>query len=139
MVSTLKEKFEQYELLFTPLLLILIIGLIYYMIPQVSIIPNYFDYFLLPSLLGNITGIMATFLLDHYWKVISMETISDFIRMPTLILILFSSISTLLIIDYPYVSFSMLGFGLGAMFTVVCVTSLLCYYRSYYKTSQDSI
>ena len=132
-MTGIKQKFDEYELLFTPILLIISILLIYYFIPQILYIENYIELFIVPTILGIILGVVFSYFLDKYWKRIDVDTISSFIRLPTLILILFSALSTLLITTDPFLAFSCLGVGLGALLSVICFTSLVTYYRSYNK------
>ena len=132
-METFKDKFEKYELIFTPVILIILVVMIYYWLPVLVPISNYNEIFFLPSILGIIFGIVFTFLLDKYWKHIEKETTMDFLRLPTLVLILVASLSTLLVTYDPTLSFSILGFGLGALMSLICVTSFLTFYRSYYQ------
>ena len=127
-----KEKFDKYELIFTPVLLIFSILVINWTIPQVVPIDNFFDIFMIPSLVGNIIGLLVSILMDKYWKRINNETISSFIRLPTLILIVIAGIASLLISSNPLLALSFIGLGIGALVAVVCFASFLTYFRSYY-------
>lgn len=131
--KTFKEKFDEYELLFTPLLLFISILMIYFFIPQFIFIENYITIFIFPSLLGNVLGAFITYILDKYWKRVNQKSIAEFIRLPTLILILFASLSTFFVQSNPMLSFSFLGIGLGALLSLITTTSLVTYYRSFYS------
>ena len=139
MDSSFKKKFDEYELLFTPVLLIISVILIYTFIPQFIYLENYFIIFIIPSFLGNFLGVILTFVLDKYWKKVSSDSIADFIRLPTLILILFASLNVLLMQYDAYLSFTLLGVGIGALSSLVCATSLLTYYRSYYLPRKNKL
>ena len=138
MSKRFKEKFDEYELIFTPILLIFSILVIYFYLPQVLYLDNYLEIFLIPSTLGNVFGIILTFLLDKYWKKVDNKSITNFIRLPTLILILFASVSVLLVQYDAYLAFSLLGIGLGSLLSLICITSILTYYRSYYVPKKAS-
>ena len=135
MELSFKEKFEKYELLMTPFFLMIILLIFYVYIPQIFPINNFNELFVVPSIIGNIIGLIITFLLDNKWRKVNLNTILDFLRVPTLILVLLACIATLLISTDPYTSFTILGLGLGAMFTIICYSSLLTYYRAFFKNN----
>jgi hypothetical protein len=138
MKSTFKEKFDKYELLITPLLLILVLLLIIYFMPQIVVIENFSIIFVLPFLVGMIFGLILYYLLDKYWKKVSFSNVSEFLKMPTLLLILLSAIATLFV-TYDYnISFFLIGIGLGTMFTLISTTSLIVYFRTYMIKETDN-
>lgn len=131
MKSTLKQNFDKYELLVTPLLLVLLLIIIVIYIPQLVIINNIDQVFLFPLVLGIFSGIIINILMDKYWKKVSQENISSFLTLPTLLLILLSAIASLIATYDVYISFLLLGFGLGNMFSIISLTSIVVYYRTY--------
>ena len=80
MESSLKEKFDKYELLITPVLLILILLLVIIFIPQIAPIDNFFQIFLIPLIIGILSGLFFTYLLDKYWKKVDSKNISKFLQ-----------------------------------------------------------
>lgn len=133
MKSTLKQNFDKYELLVTPVLLILLLILIIIYIPQLVIIENLNQVFLLPLALGIVSGIIINVLMDKYWKKVSQENISSFLTMPALLLILLSAIASVIATYDVYASFLLLGFGLGNMSSIISLTSLIVYFRTYFN------
>ena len=131
MESSLKEKFDKYELLITPLLLVLILLLTIIFIPQIAPIDNLFQIFLIPLLIGILSGLLFTYLLDKYWKKVDNKNISKFLTLPTLVLILISSLATLIVSYDVNISFLLIGFGLGNMISLISVTSVVVYIRTY--------
>ncbi len=131
MESTFKEKFDKYELLVTPLLLILLLILVIVYIPQIAPVKNFVQIFLVPLLLGILTGVIITYLLDKYWKQVNAKNIQQFLTLPTLVLILLSALATLVVTYNIDLSFMLIGFGLGNMVSLISLTSIVVYVRTY--------
>ena len=131
-----KDKFDKYELLFTPALLLLTILVIMWVLPQMIPFDNFWEVFVNPNLIGITLGLYISYMMDEYWKKISMKTISSFIRLPTLGLILLSALATFVIPSDPYLALIIINLGLGALLSVVCFASFVTYYRSYYLTKK---
>ena len=131
MKSSLKENFDKYELLVTPLLMILVLISIIILMPQLVAVESFYQIFVFPLCLGMITGIVFAYVLDRYWKRVTAKNVGDFLKMPTLVLILISAIATLIATYNIDVYFVIIGFGLGNMFTFITLTSLTVYYRTY--------
>ena len=83
MKSTFKENFDKYELLLTPLFLIIIFVIIIIFMPQLIPIQNFDRVFLIPLVTGFIFGLIFTYFLDKYWKKVSFTNISEFLKIPT--------------------------------------------------------
>lgn len=133
MKSAFKETFDKYELIFTPLLMILVLMTIILFMPQLVVVENFDLIFTLPLVIGMLTGILFAYLLDRFWKQVSAQNIGDFLKMPTLILILLSALATLIASYNITVYFVVIGFGLGNMFTFISIASLTVYYRTYLR------
>ena len=131
MESSFKEKFDKYELLVTPLLLFIVLVLSILYIPQVAPVENFMQIFLLPLLIGTLTGLLILYLLDKYWKKVDSKNIQGFLTLPSLVLILVSAVATLVVTYDPNISFVLIGFGLGNMVSLISVTSILVYIRTY--------
>ena len=131
MKSTFKENFDKYELLLTPFFLLLVFLIIIIYMPQLVPVNNFDQLFLFPMLIGCCSGIIVMYILDNYWKQVSFTNISDFLKTPTLILILLSSIATLTVTVNVFLSLSIIGFGLGNMLTLISLTSIVVYYRTF--------
>ena len=133
MKSSLKESFDKYELIFTPLVMVLVLLMIIMFMPQLVVLENFDQIFTYPLVLGMITGVLFAYLLDRYWKQVSAKNIGDFLKWPTLILILLSALATLVATYNIDEYFVVIGFGLGNMFTFITLASLTVYYRTYLK------
>ena len=126
------SQFEKYELLVTPLLLVIIVIFIYFGgIIQSIVGESFIELFLLPSLVGNTIGFLITLLLDFYWKKIDPSTIGKFLRVPTLVLILIALLASLLVNIDINISLAVISLGLGSMFSTIIFSSLLAYYREF--------
>ena len=133
MKSSLKESFDKYELIFTPLVMVLVLLMIIMFMPQLVVLENFDQIFTYPLVLGMITGVLFAYLLDRYWNQVSAKNIGDFLKWPTLILILLSALATLVATYNIDEYFVVIGFGLGNMFTFITLASLTVYYRTYLK------
>lgn len=131
MKSTFKENFDKYELLLTPFFLLLVFLIIIIYMPQLVPVNNFDQLFLFPMLIGCCSGIIVMYILDKYWKKVSFNNISDFLKTPTLVLIILSSISTLIVTINVFFSLSIIGFGLGNMLSLISITSIIVYYRTF--------
>lgn len=131
MKPTFKESFDKYELLLTPLFLILIFILIITFMPQIVPLENFDQIFLFPLIIGFIFGILVSYLLDTFWKKVSFSNISDFLKIPTIVLIILSSLATLIVTYDVFMTLAIIGFGLGSMVSIISLTSLVVYYRTY--------
>ena len=136
MKSSFKENFDKYELLLTPFFLIVVLLIVIIYMPQLVPIDNFNELFAVPLVLGCLSGAIIGHLLDTYWKKASFTNIGDFLKLPTLVLILLSSFATLLVTYDVILSFVIIGFGLGNMFTLISITSLVVFYRTFYKTKE---
>lgn len=126
------SQFEKYELLVTPLLLVMVVIFIYFGgIIQSIVGESFIELFLLPSLVGNTIGFLITLLLDFYWKKIDPSTIGKFLRLPTLVLILIALLASLLVNIDINISLAVISLGLGSMFSTIIFSSLLAYYREF--------
>ena len=76
------------------MMLVLISTLI--ILPQLILIDNFGLIFEIPLIIGIITGIFVAYLLDKIWKKVSASNISDFLKMPTLVLLLIAAEGTLM-------------------------------------------
>lgn len=132
-MSTFKEKFDKYELIFTPFIMMLVLISTLIILPQLILIDNFGLIFEIPLIIGIITGIFVAYLLDKIWKKVSASNISDFLKMPTLVLLLIAAVGTLMASYNIVIYFSIIGFGLGNMFSFITISSLTVYYRTYYK------
>jgi hypothetical protein len=134
----LKEKFDKYELIITPLLL-LIIEIILYLsgIIENFLGDRFFDLFLVPSLIGNILGILITFLLDKFWQGIEQSKMMDFLRLPSFVLIFMALIASLMINYNIDLSMMIIGIGLGSMIAIIAISSLIAFYREYIRFNSN--
>ena len=137
MKSTFKEAFDKYELLFTPFLMLVVLLAILIFMPQLVVLENFDQIFILPLVIGMLTGFIFAYLLDKYWKQVSAQNITEFLKLPTLVLILISAIGTLFATTDINLYFVIIGFGLGNMFTFITVTSFTVYYRTYLKKTSE--
>jgi len=131
MEPTFKEQFDKYELLVTPFLLILVLVLTIVFLPQIAPVENFTLIFLLPLLVGIVSGIVIMVGLDKYWKKVDSKNIQKFLTLPTLVLILISALATLMVTYDLNISFLLIGFGLGNMISLISVTSVVVYIRTY--------
>ncbi|MHA2364522.1 MAG: hypothetical protein ACXAC7_11240 [Candidatus Hodarchaeales archaeon] len=134
----MKEKFDKYELIITPLLL-LIIEIILYLsgIIENFLGDRFFDLFLVPSLIGNILGILITFLLDKFWQGIEQSKMMDFLRLPSFVLIFMALIASLMINYNIDLSMMIIGIGLGSMIAIIAISSLIAFYREYIRFNSN--
>lgn len=131
MESSFKEKFDKYELLVTPLLLLVVLVLVIIYMPQLAPVENLNQIFLIPLLVGIVSGVIVTYVLDRYWKKVNNKNIQQFLTLPSLVLILLSAVATLLVTYDINLSFLLIGIGLGNMITLISVTSIVVYIRTY--------
>lgn len=93
----------------------------------------FFNLFIVPSLIGNIVGILFTISYDVYFSKVKIkpENIGLFLRLPTLILLLIAFIALILINIELTFSLFIIGFGLGNMTAIIAISSLIAYYHGY--------
>ena len=134
-----KVSFEKWELIITPM--ILIFALIILVLLSESILTNtdFEFFFLYPLFTGLCTGVIVFLLLDHFWLTVVKETTGKFLRLPTYILIILAIIGIILInMGFFSISLIILMIGVGIMFTLIIITSIIAFYRSYYISNRST-
>ena len=130
---TLKDSYEKWELIFTPFVLIFALIALILISRSILDLVDFENYFLYPLFAGLLIGVGIFLLLDYYWLKVVKETIGKFLRLPTYLLILLAMFGIILInMGFLSVSLIILMMGLGIMFILIIITSIMAFYRSYY-------
>jgi len=134
------SQFEKYELLVTPLLLVIIVIFIYFGgFIEIVLGELFFSLFLLPSLIGNISGILITIIFDiRSSRKIRPENIGGLLRYPTYILVIIAILSFILANTDTNLSLLIVGTGLGGMTSIIATSSIFAYYHGYFIKKEET-
>jgi hypothetical protein len=135
-LSSLKEKYEKWELVATPIITILAILLIFILSQNFLGLEDSFTFFLFPFIMGFLIGIISFIILDKLWFKVSSKSMSKFLRIPTYALGIVAIMSIILTNYNLLLSLFIIMTGMGAMASIINVASLVTFYREYLKIEE---
>ncbi|MFW9928370.1 MAG: hypothetical protein ACFFD1_03175 [Candidatus Thorarchaeota archaeon] len=132
-MGTFKERFEKYELVFTPFLFLLALIVLVFFSQNIIGPDKTQEYFIIPFIVGLPLGIIGFILLEKFFRPVNQKNISLFLRIPTYFLILVAIIALFLSNYDVFGSIFILMVGMGTMTALIIIASLITYYREYLK------
>jgi hypothetical protein len=135
-LSSLKEKYEKWELVATPIITLLATLLIFTLSQNFLGLEDSFTFFLFPFIMGFLIGIIAFTILDKFWLKVSSKSMSKFLRIPTYILGIVAIMSIILTNYDLLLSLFIIMTGMGAMASIINVASLITFYREFLKIEE---